>query len=158
MRLLLILALVWLLGTCQSSRPEVPQDFEWTTWTNVAAGYSLDVPDVYDADVEGGGNAVFFRWRGTVPTKIYVTDLESTKGHGLWVGEVPTGPATLALQPAMRYDYTHCDGPFCSHMTSFVIERGDRWLALEFRSEGELNHVNQRILASLILLPADYGD
>jgi hypothetical protein len=39
-------------------------------------------------------------------------------------------------------------------MTSFVIARVDRWLALEFRSEGDLNSINQRILASFNLLPA----
>lgn len=37
MRLLLILAVVWLLGTCRSAPPEVPSDVAWTTGTNVAA-------------------------------------------------------------------------------------------------------------------------
>ena len=37
MRLLLILALVWLLGTCRSAPPEVQIDVACTTWTNVAA-------------------------------------------------------------------------------------------------------------------------
>ena len=57
-----------------------------------------------------------------------------------------------------RYDYRHCDGPLCSRMTSFVITRRDRWLALEFRSEGNLNSVNRRILASFNLLPAKPGN
>jgi len=30
-RLLLIFAIVWLLGTCRSAPPEIPLDFEWTT-------------------------------------------------------------------------------------------------------------------------------
>lgn len=154
MRLLLILAVTWLLGTCRSAPPEMPLDFQWTTWTNVAAGYTVEVPDVYEADVEDSGNAVFFRWGGTVPTKIYLTDLESAQRSGLWVGNEPTGLTTLGAQPARRYDYMHCDGPFCSAMTSFVIERGNRWLALEFRSEGQLNAVNQRILDSFTVLPS----
>lgn len=158
MRLLLILALVWLLGTCRSAPQEVPSDVAWKTWTNAAAGYSLEVPEVYRAVVLDGGNAVFFRWRKAAPAKVYLTDLESARRHGLWTDERATGAATLAGQPATRYDYRHCDGPLCSRMTSFVISRGDRWLALEFRSEGDLNNVNQRILASLSLQPAGPGE
>jgi len=142
-RLLPILAVVWLLGTCRSAPPEIPRDFNWITFTSAAARYTVEVPNVYRAVVEDSGRVVFFRWRGTVPVKIYLTDLESAERHGLWVGKEPTGPATLSKQPGTRYDYTHCDGPFCSRMISFVIARGDRWLALEFRSEGELNPVNQ---------------
>ena len=153
MRLLLVLAVVWLLGTCTSPPPESPESFEWTTWANPVAGYALDVPDVYSADVEGGGDAVLFRWGRKVPVKVYLTDLESARRRGLWVGEEPTGAATLAGLPATRYDYTHCDGPFCSSIASFVLERDEgRWLALEFRSEGDLNTVNQRILDSFTLL------
>ncbi len=158
MKLLLMLTVAWLLGSCTSAPPDPPQDFSWTTWTNAAAGYSMEVPDVYEADVEDDGRAVFFRWGGTVPVKVYLTDLESAKGHGLWVEEEPTSDATLAGVPATRYDYTHCDGPFCSRIASFVVERGGRWLALEFRSEGELNSVNQRILSSFTLLPAGDTD
>ena len=159
MRVLLLLAVVWFLSTCRSSAsPELPPDFEWTTWSNVAAGYSLEVPEVYAADVEDGGNAVYFRWGRTVPVKVYLTDLESAKGHGLWVNEEPTGTTTLAGLAATRYDYTHCDGPFCSRIASFVLEREDRWLALEFRSHGELDSVNQRIHSSFALLEAGDAD
>ena len=158
MRTLLVLAVVWLLGTCRSAPPELPQDFEWTTWSNPAAGYSLEVPGVYTANVEDGGNAVFFRWGRTVPVKVYLTDLESAKGRGLWVEEEPTGTADLAGLSAVTYDYTHCDGPFCSRIASFVVEREGRWLALEFRSEAELNSVNQRVLSSFTLLEAGDAD
>lgn len=158
MRPLLILAIVWLLGTCRSAPPEIPRDFVWVEWTNPEAGYSLEVPDVYLADKEDGGKAVFFRWAGTAPVKVYLTDLEAAEDRGLWAGEEPTGPATLSGQPATRYDYTHCDGPFCSGITSFVSEREGSWLALEFRSEGKLNRVNQRILESFTIMPRVDGE
>ena len=158
MRLLLVLAVAWLLGTCRSAPPELPPDFEWTTWSNAAAGYSLEVPAVYVADVEDGGNAVFFRWRRTMPVKVYLTDLESAKSRGLWVDEEPTGTTRMAGLPAVTYDYTHCDGPLCSRSASFVVARDGRWLALEFRSEGELNTVNQRVLSSFTLLEATNAD
>ena len=153
MRLLLVIAIVWLLGTCTSSPPESPESYEWTTWSNPDAGYTLAVPDVYSPDVEGGGDAVLFRWGRRVPVKVYLTDLESANRRGLWVGREPTGAATLAGLPATRYDYTHCDGPFCSSITSFVLETEEgRWLAVEFQSDGDLNAVNQHILGSFTLL------
>ena len=65
-----------------------------------------------------------------------------------------TEATTLAGQPATRYDCRHCDRPLCSRMTSFIVARGDRWLALEFRSQGALNRLDQRILALFNLLPA----
>ena len=154
MRLLLILLIAWSLGTCRSAAPEAPRDFEWITWSNVAAGYVLEVPNVYRAEVEDGGRTVFFRWSGTVPVKVYLTDLESAAGRGLWVGEEPSGESTLSGLPAVRYDYTHCDGPFCSRIASFVVSKDGEWLALEFRSERELHAVNQRILRSFETVPA----
>ena len=154
MRLLLIFFIAWSLGTCRSAAPEAPRDFEWVTWSNVAAGYALEVPDVYRAVVEDGGRTVFFRWSGTVPVKVYLTDLESAAGRGLWVDEPPSGESTLSGLPAVRYDYTHCDGPFCSRIASFVVPVDGQWLALEFRSERELNRVNQRIQRSFEIVPA----
>lgn len=158
MRLLLIAAIAWALGTCRSAPPEMPVDFEWIRWANPAAGYALDIPDVYEPSVEEEGDAVFFRWRGTAPVKVYLTDLRSAEGRGLWAGEQPTGSASLAGRPATRYDYTHCDGPFCSRIASFVLPLDGRWLALEFRSEGDLDPVNRRILSSFVLLAEDAGD
>jgi len=157
-RLLLALCLVWLLGSCRSAPPEAPLDFAWTTWSNAAAGYALEVPDVYSADVEPGGDAVLFRWGRTVPVKIYFLDLPAAAERGLWVGAEPTGTAALAGLPATRYDYTHCDGPFCSASVSFVLEREGRWLALEFHSDTVLNDVNRHILASFVLLPSVGAD
>jgi hypothetical protein len=116
-------------------------------------GYALDVPDVYDAEVESGGEAVFFRWGRGAPVKVYLTDLESADDHGLWPGNEPTGEITLGGVPGTRYDYTHCDGPFCSRIASFVIEWRGHWLALEFRADGELHDVNRRILSSFTLTP-----
>jgi hypothetical protein len=102
MRLLLVLAVAWLWGSCRSRPPEPPADFEWTTWSNVAAGYVLEIPDVYAADVEDDGEGVFFCWGSTVPMKAYATDLESAKDRGLWVDEEPTGSLTLGGVPAVR--------------------------------------------------------
>lgn len=153
MRLLLILMAAWVLGTCTSAPPMPPTDFEWTTWSNAAAGYALEIPDVYEPDVEDAGRAVFFRWDGTVPVKVYLSGAEAARNRGLWPGHEPTGEITLGGARGARYDYTHCDGPFCSRIASFVIEWRDEWLALEFRADGELHPVNRHILDSFVLLP-----
>ncbi len=149
MRVLLILAVAWLLGTRCSAPPELPPDFTWIRWSNAVAGYALEVPDAYAADVEEGGNAVYFRWGRTVPAKVYVTDLETARGWGLWPGHEPIADTVLAGLPAKMYGYVHCDGPFCSRIESFVAQRDGCWLAIEFRSEGDLDPVQQRILLSL---------
>ena len=64
----------------------------------------------------------------------------------------------LAGQPATHCDYRQCGGPLRSRMTSLVILRLDRWLALEFRSEENLNRDNHRIPASFSLHPGRPGD
>ncbi len=128
MRVLLILAVAWLLGTRCSAPPELPPDFTWIRWSNAVAGYALEVPDAYAADVEEGGNAVYFRWGRTVPAKVYVTDLETARGWGLWPGHEPIADTVLAGLPAKMYGYVHCDGPFCSRIESFVAQRDGCWL------------------------------
>lgn len=153
MRLLLILTVAWLLGTCTSGPPLPPKDFVWTTWSNAAVGYVLDVPDAYRPDVEDGGRTVFFRWGRAVPVKVYLSGEEVAADRGLWPGHESTARITLGGAPGSRYDYTHCDGPFCSRIASFVIEWRGEWLALEFRADGELQEVNRHILASFVLLP-----
>ena len=103
MRTLLILWIVWSLGTCHSAVPEAPNDFDWTTWSNAAVGYALEIPDVYRAQVDDGGHTVLFRWSGTVPVKVYFTDLESARGRGLRADEEPSFETSLAGLPAVRY-------------------------------------------------------
>lgn len=118
MRLLLILAAVWLLGTCTSGRPLPPTDFEWTTWSNAAIGYALDDPDVYRAHVEDDGRVVFVRWGRGLPVKVYLSGEEATADRGSWPGHDRTAQITLGGAPGSGYDYTHCDGPF---LASFVL-------------------------------------
>jgi hypothetical protein len=156
MRLALVAALI-LIHACEMGSPPTPDPsgFSWTTYVNGAVGYSMQVPDVYSVDEEADDAAVFFRWNGRVPVKVYFAD-ESTGEHlGLWPGHEPTGDIRLGGQSGRLYEYTHCDGPFCSRMRSYVIPHRDRMLGLEFRAKGELDTVNLQILASFSLLDAD---
>jgi len=129
--------------------------YEWTTYTNEAAGFTMEVPNVYDAREEAGGRAALFRWDGGVPVKTYWTTAEEAEHRGLWFEEAPAGRATLGGVDGQRYEYDHCDGPICSRMVSFVVPWQGRQLALEFRSDGELNATNRHILESFEVLQTE---
>lgn len=148
-RLLFLIA--GLVAGCGAEPPEPPVAFQWTFWANPDIGYSLDVPDVYKAEMEDGGRSVLFRWRGRVPVKIYLSGMADAEQRGLWVGHEPAAEILLGGQAGLRYDYDHCDGPFCSRMAAFVIPWKGEWLALEFRTGAVLNEVNQAILESFAL-------
>lgn len=138
--------------TGESPEPEAGT-FEWTTFTNETVGFRMEVPDLYEADEEAGGHAALFRWRRGVPVKTYWSTAEESRHRGLWYGESAVGVATLGGIEGDRYEYSHCDGPLCSRMVSFVVPWRGRQLALEFRSDGELNATNRHILQSFAFLP-----
>ena len=146
-------AWILLLAACTTPDPLPPEagSFEWLAYENETVGFTLEYPDAYTADTETDGRAVFFRGERGVPVKVYWTSAREADGHGLWFGESPVSEITLAGHEGHLYDYSHCDGPFCSQMKSYVIPLRDRFLALEFRSEGPLHDVNQHILDSFRL-------
>jgi hypothetical protein len=145
-----------LLG-CRVASPPSPaaDEFSWSTYRNGAVGYAVEFPDVYTIDEEAGGKAVFFRWQGRIPVKIYLADEATGRKRGLWTKHEPVGEAALGGRSARLYEYLHCDGPFCSRMRAYVVEHGDRQLGLEFRSAGELNAVNRHILESFTFVESD---
>ena len=137
-------------AACRQGAPPPPAEgsFEWTTYSNEAIGYAMSIPDVYRADEEGDGTAVLFRWEGRVPVKVYLTDERNGRHRGLWPGKDSDGAIELGGRPGRLYAYDHWDGPFGSAMRSYVVPYRGKELGLEFRSDGELNEVNQRILES----------
>lgn len=151
------LAVLALATGCTVDEPPEPEadSYEWTTYTNDAAGFKIEIPDVYGPTEEAGGRAVLFRWSRGVPVKAYWTTATEAGHRGLWFDESPAGAATLGGLDGDRYEYTHCDGPVCSRMVSFVVPWRGRQLALEFRSDGELNATNRRILDSFTLLQTE---
>jgi hypothetical protein len=137
-------------AACTTPDPQPPAagTFEWRSYANRTVGFTLEYPDAYTADTASDGRSVFFRGEGGVPVKVYWTSAREADGHGLWFAESPISGVTLAGREGHLYDYSHCDGPFCSRMKSYVIPLRDRFLALEFRSEGPLHEVNRHILDS----------
>jgi hypothetical protein len=146
------------LAACESLPPPPPDEFSWEAYVNAAVGYEMEIPDAYRPDEEDDGKAVFFRWRGTVPVKVYLADEEMGRDRGLWPGHEPVGEIELGGRPGALYEYTHCDGPFCSKMKSFVVEHMGRSLGLEFRTEGDLDEMNRHIVDSFSFLGAAGGE
>ena len=143
-------ALFLLVAGCTSPDPPEPEigTFEWSSYENGTVGFALEFPSVYRAVTEADGRVVLFRTKRSVPVKVYWTTENESKGHGLWFGEIPVGNIVLAGHEGVLYEYSHCDGPFCSRMKSYVVPLRGRFLALEFRSSGALNEVNRHILDS----------
>ena len=135
---------------CTMPDPPEPEagTFEWATYENGTVGFVLEFPNTYRAETQEGGYSVLFRTDRGVPVKVYWTTEEESKGHGLWFGKTPIGEISLARHAGHLYEYTHCDGPLCSTMKSYVVPLRGRYLALEFRSAGRLHDVNRRILDS----------
>lgn len=135
---------------CTTPDPPSPAvgTFEWIAYQNDTVGFALEVPSSYRANIKADGHAWLFRGERGVPVKIYWTTALESKGHGLWFGEPPVREIALAGHNGQLYEYSHCDGPFCSRMKSYVVPLRGRFLALEFRSSGPLDDVNQHILDS----------
>ena len=70
------------------------------------------------ADTQADGYAVLLRADRSVPVKVYWTTEVEAKAHGLWFGHTPVADIVLAGLEGRYYEYTHCDGPFCSPMKS----------------------------------------
>lgn len=147
--LLAVVSAVALAG-CRQEAPPPPAEgsFEWAAYTNEAVGYTMDIPSVYQIDEEDGGEAVFLRWDGRVPVKVFLTDERNGRRNGLWPGEDPSGAITLGGRDGVLYEYDHWDGPFGSAMRSYVVPHAGKELGLEFQSDGDLHAVNARILGS----------
>lgn len=144
---------------CMMPDPPEPSagSFEWATYENGTVGFSMEFPSVYRADTQAGARSVLFRGDRGVPVKVYWTTEAEAEGRGLWFGEDPKGEITLAGHEGVLYEYTHCDGPFCSRMKSYVVPLRGRLLALEFRSDGPLHDVNRHMLDSFRLAEAAEG-
>lgn len=135
---------------CTMPDPAEPEagTFEWSTYESGSGGFTMEFPNVYQAETQEDGRSVLFRTDRGVPVKVYWTTQAEAQGHGLWFGKAPVDNIKLAGIEGQLYEYTHCDGPFCSTMKSYVVPLRGRHLALEFRSSGPLHGVNQHILAS----------
>jgi hypothetical protein len=135
------------------------QPVKWITYSNAALGYSLSYPDsLYQ---EGDLAEVFFSTRGPIPflqdllgeamVVVRWEDEEEGLRRGTWFGNDPVADVVLGGVAGKEYVYFHRDPFKATRVVAFVIPYRGRFLGLEFRSEGELDEVQQRVLASFEL-------
>lgn len=134
-----------------------PDRLRWRTYTDLTLGYSIDYPEDFEMLIRGTGEA-HFRFSSVystgVPARVVHVSEEEARRRGLWSSKFITGPATLGGRPGERYVYTHADGPFYSRTVAYVVPYRGKMLGLEFRGQGDLDRVQQRMLDSF-RLPAD---
>ena len=139
-------------GCCTEALGDLdPEHLTWVTYRNPQLGYSLEYPSIFRLR-EHGGTAIF-RYGWGVPVLVRFTDEADGRHRGLWFGQDPTGPIELSGRQGQRYAYEHWDGPFSSRTVSYVIPLQGRYLGFEFRTGGDLNPVQQRMLDSFKLSP-----
>ncbi len=132
---------------------------QWIAFTNDAIGYQLSYPD--NLRREGDGAEVFFRGTSPIPFLTFLgpvpvvvrweTESEGLR-RGTWFGSEPVADITLGGVAGKEYIYSHGDFFASARTVAYVIPYRGKYLGLEFRTDGELDEDQQRILASFRLI------
>lgn len=131
----------------------------WRTYTNRKLGYSVSHPDALEPQEHGA--EVLFRGAGPlglhlpfvggVPALVRWEGEAEGRRRGAWFGTEPAGPITLDGVAGLKYVYVHHDGPSPAPTIAYVVPFRGKFLALEFRSDGDIDRVQQRMLDSFRL-------
>jgi len=137
---------------CESSPPEnlAYEETNWSIYQQHQLDYEIKYPDYYR--IHEYGEEVIFRYDDFPVLLVRFTDPESAEGKGLWHSEDPVGEIEINAEKWTRYIYYHCDGPFCMRTLSYVRSYGEKEIGIEFRTEKELDEVQQEILESFRLI------
>ena len=140
-------ACVLLFGCNSSKHPRLdPTSVNWVTYDNSSVGYRVPYPDVYTPSASDNGAYVAFRYHRYTPLLVRCVDEQEGKRRGLWFGSAPAEKIQLGGVGGKKYIYTHYDGPFGARMIAYVIPFKGRFLGLEFRTDTNLDPVQQVIL------------
>jgi hypothetical protein len=147
----IVLGLLLPLTGCQTKTAALDRlktdELTWTTYMNTELGYTLSHPVIFKPEVYGDGN-VLFRYRMGVPVLVRFTDEEDGRRRGAWFGHDPVEKVQLGDRSGQKFIYTHWDGPFGARTVSYVVQYKGKFLALEFRTDGDLYQFQKRILDS----------
>jgi hypothetical protein len=122
-----------------------PGSFGWADYAVPALGLALSYPDVYVPQAEGDAY-VAFRHGRFMPLIIRFVDEADGRQRGLWFGHPAVNAIDVGAIAGQEYVYTHYDGPFGARMIACVIPWKGKYLALEFRTNEDLDAVQQEIL------------
>ena len=76
----------------------------------------------------------------------------SRKKDWLWPDEDMVGDFQINGENYAHYDYNHCDGPFCMRTLAYVRLHNENKIVVEFRTNNNLDKVQEEILRSFRLL------
>jgi len=145
---------LFLFGCCKEDVPPLseqqPDRLQWVSYTHPAISYTLRYPDIFMAEEEKAGS-VFFRYGCGVPVVVRFLDEKEGRRRGAWYGHEPLEDIQLSGRAGKKYIYEHNDGPFSIRTVAYVVPYRGKYLGLEFRTPGELNEVQQHVLASFEL-------
>ena len=152
--LVCLVSALFLLVACgnreSATKNLVPADLQWASYQHPVVGYSVAHPQGFEVDEDDGRN-LLFRFEGQVPVLVRFTSEEEGRDRGAWFGSEAVADVELGGRSGHKYIYDHYDGPFRARTIAYVISHQDRWLGLEFRSDGDLDPVQQKILESFKL-------
>ncbi len=121
----------------------------WKIYSNPSVGYTFEHPDLYEVEEHHDGRTVLLRYDGYPVVSIRHVDEQEGRSHGLWIKHDAVGTIELDSRAGLKYIYDHYDGPFYMRTVSYVVEHGDRFLGLEFRTDREeLDDIQRRVLQS----------
>lgn len=149
------LGIVIAITGCQS--PKTPlenlnvNELSWATYTDNKLNYSISYPTVLTPSGSENGE-VLFRYGWGVTARVRYTNETDGKKTGAWFGNKPVEKIKLGGHDGEKFIYEHYDGPFAAKTVSYVIEYRGKFLGLEFRTGGELNDIQKRMLNSFSVL------
>ena len=144
---------ILVLSACAAPPHLVPGTFGWAQYTDPSLGLTVSYPDSYTPRVEGDGSYVAFRSGRFTPLIIRFVDEADGRKRGLWFGHPAAGAVVIGNIEGQQYMYRHYDGPFGVRMVACVIPWRGKYLALEFRTDGELDPVQDEVLRRAVLAP-----
>lgn len=145
--------MIIVLSGCRS--PKTPlenlnaSDLSWATYTSDELNYSIEYPTVLSPSGSEDGE-VLFRYGWGVPVRVRFNDEAEGRKTGAWFGSEPVEKIKLGGHDGEKFIYKHYDGPFGARTVSYVVEYRRKFLGLEFRTDGELNEIQKRMLASFV--------
>jgi hypothetical protein len=148
-----LLMLLALAGCSLSGPPRLdPASVRWTSTALPSLGVIVSHPDIYSpAAVDGA--YVPFRYKRFTPLIIRWVDEAEGRKAGLWFSAASAGAVQLGGVAGQKYVYTHYDGFFGARMIAYVIPWRGKFLAVEIRTNGDLDPVQEQILAQFSVSP-----
>jgi hypothetical protein len=136
---------------CQGSPPALdPSTVRWTSTALASLGVTVFHPDVYTPTPRDDSYTPFRHGR-FMPLIVRWVDESEGRRSGLWFESSPVADITLAGIPGREYIYRHYDGPFGVRMIAYVIPWRGKYLGVELRANGNLDPVQEEIMARFSL-------